>query len=165
VVTLSRAEIRFNVTFALRDLTSLTHTNRYDRINRRIQDETDRRIDALRSAPRRAIDRRLRDLDREWDIERTLETNASVLALAGSVLGLTKNRWFFLVPAAVSAFLLQHALQGWCPPLPLFRRLGVRTRREIDDERHRLLLLRGDGPDGDAWPRARRRARRRAAAA
>ena len=29
---------------------------------------------------------RLRELDREWDIERVLETNASSLALLGSVL-------------------------------------------------------------------------------
>ncbi|HET9942578.1 MAG TPA: hypothetical protein VFR05_04515, partial [Terriglobia bacterium] len=40
--------------------------------------------------------------------------------------------------------LLQHAVQGWCPPVPLFRRLGIRTQREIDEERYALKAMRGD---------------------
>ncbi len=47
-------------------------------------------------------------------------------------------------PAAVAGFLFQHAVQGWCPPVPLFRRLGFRTAREIDHERYALKALRGD---------------------
>jgi len=42
----------------------------------------------------------------------------------------------------VAAFLLQHAVQGWCPPLPVFRRLGVRTADEINDERVALKAVR-----------------------
>lgn len=42
------------------------------------------------------------------------------------------------------SFLLLHATQGWCPPLPLFRRLGVRTRGEIEKEKFALRFLRGD---------------------
>jgi hypothetical protein len=34
---------------------------------------------------------------------------------------------------------LQHAMQGWCPPVPLLRRLGIRTRNEIDREKYALL--------------------------
>jgi hypothetical protein len=34
--------------------------------------------------------------------------------------------------------------QGWCPPVPLFRPFGVRTRQEIDAERFALKPLRGD---------------------
>ena len=44
----------------------------------------------------------------------------------------------------VGGFLLQHAVQGWCPPVPVFRRLGVRTQTEIDEERYALKALRGD---------------------
>ncbi|MEY7848852.1 hypothetical protein AB7C87_06560 [Natrarchaeobius sp. A-rgal3] len=40
--------------------------------------------------------------------------------------------------AVIAAFLRQHALQGWCPPIPVLRRRGVRTRREIDTERRAL---------------------------
>lgn len=48
------------------------------------------------------------------------------------------------MPAVVAGFLLQHALQGWCPPLPVFRRLGFRTQAEIERERYALKALRGD---------------------
>jgi len=77
-------------------------------------------------------------LDKEWDIERLLEVNASTLALTGLILGLTVNRKWLLLPGIVLPFLLQHGLQGWCPPLPLLRRLGVRTRGEIDREKYAL---------------------------
>jgi hypothetical protein len=100
------------------------------------------------------IERRLQELDHEWDIERTLEVNGSVLAMTGLLLGATSSRKWFLLPVAVVGFCLQHALQGWCPPLSLFRRLGIRTQREIDEERYALKALRGDFDgtirDGDA---------------
>lgn len=93
------------------------------------------------------IDRRLRDLERPWDIERTLEANAATVSLAGLALAAIHSRRWLLLPAVVSAFLLQHAVQGWCPPLSLFRRLGVRTQREIDRERYALKAIRGDFRD------------------
>jgi hypothetical protein len=93
---------------------------------------------------RTALDRRLLELDREWDVERTIEANASTLALAGTLLGTFVNRWFLVLPAAVAAFLLQHAIQGWCPPIPLLRRLGYRTTDEIWEERVALKTARGD---------------------
>ncbi|MGH7194555.1 MAG: hypothetical protein ACREJM_13640, partial [Candidatus Saccharimonadales bacterium] len=54
------------------------------------------------------------------------------------------NRKFLALPVLVGGFLLQHALHGWCPPVPLFRRLGVRTAAEINQERFALKSLRGD---------------------
>jgi hypothetical protein len=95
------------------------------------------------------IDRRLDQLDQEWDIERTLEANAATLALTGTLLGIFVDRRFLALPVAVTAFLLQHAIQGWCPPVPFFRKRGVRTMREIDEELFALKALRGDfGPLG-----------------
>jgi hypothetical protein len=50
-----------------------------------------------------------------------------------------------LLPGGVVLpFLFQYAVQGWCPPVPLFRRIGVRTRGEIDGEKFALKALRGD---------------------
>lgn len=91
-----------------------------------------------------SIDARLGELDREWDIERVLEANAAALAFAGVVLAATVDRRWLALPALVTAFLFQHALQGWCPPVPALRRLGVRTAREIETERIALKALRGD---------------------
>jgi hypothetical protein len=77
-------------------------------------------------------------------MERTLEANASALALVGVGLGAFVDRRFLVLPGLVCGFLLQHALQGWCPPVPLFRHLGFRTQFEIDHERYALKALRGD---------------------
>jgi hypothetical protein len=41
-------------------------------------------------------------------------------------------------------FLIQQALRGDCPPYQLLRRLGFRTRQEIERERYALKALRGD---------------------
>ena len=91
-----------------------------------------------------ALTARIAELEKEWDIERVLEANAASFALLGMGLGITVDRKWLLLPAAVGIFLLQHALQGWCPPLPLFRKLGVRTAREIHEEIVALKILRGD---------------------
>ena len=45
---------------------------------------------------------------------------------------------------SIMGFLFQHAVTGWCPPVPVMRRLGVRTRSEIDREKFALKALRGD---------------------
>ncbi len=90
------------------------------------------------------IDSRLKALDREWDIERVLELNASLLALTGVVLGRFVNRKWLYLSMGVTGFLAQHAVQGWCPPVPVLRRLGVRTCREIEQERNALKMIRGD---------------------
>jgi hypothetical protein len=115
-----------------------------DRYNAAIRRQTEEDVARVADCGPDAIDRRLAELDREWDIERTLEANAASLSLAGLALGAAVDRRFFLLPAFVCGFLLQHALQGWCPPVPLFRRLGFRTAREIDEERCALKALRGD---------------------
>lgn len=95
------------------------------------------------------IEKRLEEIDYEWDIERTLETNAAAFSLLGLGLGLFWKKWN-LLPMIISGFLLQHALQGWCPSLPVFRRLGLRTVKEIDKERYALKALRGDFVEIDA---------------
>lgn len=112
--------------------------------NARIRRTTEQNIRRLRHAGATAIQRRLDELDSEWDIERVLEANAASAVLLGSALGATVHRRFFALPVVVGAFLLQHAVQGWCPPLAVFRRLGVRTAAEIDHERYALKALRGD---------------------
>jgi hypothetical protein len=113
-------------------------------VNERIRRQTEQRIEQLKQAGPAAITRRLEELDAEWDIERTLEANAATASLIGVTLGVTVDRRWFALPAVVGTFLLQHAVQGWCPPLPVFRRLGFRTMSEIDFERYALKALRGD---------------------
>jgi hypothetical protein len=113
-------------------------------VNQRIQEQTHRNIARFAGKGTDEINRRLRELNREWDVERVLETNAASVALLGLGLGAFVDRRFFVLPAIVAGFLLQHAIQGWCPPVPMFRRMGVRTAREIDSERYALKIIRGD---------------------
>ncbi len=111
------------------------------KVNHEIDRQTNSNIRRYANSSEEVINRRIAELDQEWDIERVLEVNASTLALTGLLLGLTVNRKWLALPAVVLSFLLQHSLQGWCPPLPLFRRLGVRTRGEIDREKYELKAL------------------------
>jgi hypothetical protein len=115
-----------------------------EHVNEWIHRETESSVARCAARGHAAIDRRLAELDSEWDIERTLEANAAAVSLVGLALGATVDRRWFLFPAVVAGFLLQHAVQGWCPPIPVFRRLGFRTSSEIDYERYALKALRGD---------------------
>jgi hypothetical protein len=117
--------------------------NAASEVNRRIERDMLQRLYYYRQHPEE-IDQRLRELDEEWDIERTLETNASAVISASVLWSLLSGRKSLLLAAGVSAFLLQHALQGWCPPIAVFRRLGFRTAAEIATERYALKILRGD---------------------
>lgn len=110
-------------------------------LNRQIDQETDENIGRYSNSSPAQIARRMEELDREWDVERLLEVNASTLALTGLLLGLTVNRKWFILPGVVLPFLLQHGLQGWCPPLPILRRMGIRTRGEIDREKYALKKM------------------------
>ncbi|HVJ84213.1 MAG TPA: hypothetical protein VM452_01145 [Caulifigura sp.] len=107
-------------------------------INEQIREQTNANIRHYTQASADVIEQRLQELDREWDIERTLEANAATVVLVGVGLGALVNRKFFAIPAIVGGFLLQHAVQGWCPPLPIMRRMGVRTVWEIERERSAL---------------------------
>lgn len=118
-----------------------------ERLNEAIRARTDAEVVRLESASEEDIAERLRELDGEWDVERLLQVNASTLVMLGVLLGAKVDRRFLLLPAAVFTFFAQHALQGWCPPIPVFRRLGVRTHREIARERYAIKALRGDFDD------------------
>jgi hypothetical protein len=114
-----------------------------DADNERIRQETVASLAAYRDADPQRICCRLDELDREWDVERYLETMAPTFTLIGVALAITKGRKWLVIPAVVQSFFLQHAIQGWCPPIPLLRSLGIRTFREIQQEREgleRLLL-------------------------
>ncbi len=120
----------------------LQHTD--EEINERISRRIEANVNFYATQDRRTLNIRLQELDREWDIERVLEANAAAVSLIGLGLGRLVSRRWYLLPTAVAGFLLQHAVQGWCPPISLFRRLGVRTTQEIDHERYALKALRGD---------------------
>ena len=115
-----------------------------DSANEEVDQSIRKSISSYRMKGSEAISERIRELDKEWSIERTLEVNAATLALSGTLLGAFVNKRWFVLPGIVSTFLLQHGIQGWCPPLPAMRAMGIRSRREIDEERYALKAIRGD---------------------
>lgn len=110
-----------------------------EEINKKIKEKTRENINYYKTKSRKQIIDRIKELDKEWDIERALETNASVIIFISAALGIiTKNIWWIIFIGVISAFLLEHALQGWCPPIPIFRRMGIRSSAEIDEEKYTL---------------------------
>lgn len=120
-------------------------------VNQRIAARTRDRIEHVVNEGRDAIVQRLEQLDHEWDVDRALMVNFAIASGAAYAAGLYRyaNRpWFGLGPrrngwlrffSVQLGFLLLHGTVGWCPPLPVFRRLGVRTKSEIEAERRALL--------------------------
>jgi hypothetical protein len=115
---------------------------------------------------RDAILKRLAELDREWDIDRVLMANFAVAGGASFLTGLERSRprlfgyrrrrngWLYFFGAQLG-FLLMHAGIGWCPPVAVWRRFGVRTKNEIEVERQLLSsALEGEARAGEVNPAA-----------
>lgn len=111
-----------------------------DTANKKIDAQTEKNIREFAHKGKGKINDRLTELEKEWDIERILELNASALALTGIGLALKVHRNWIWLSVTMVAFMAHHAIQGWCPPVSLLRKLGYRTRAEIDKE---ILALRG----------------------
>src|SRR4051812_7688218 len=72
------------------------------RLNQRIDQAMMKRILEYSRKPREEISGRIAELDREWDIERVVETGAGSLALTGVVMsGLKSRKWLMLSAATL----------------------------------------------------------------
>ena len=123
--------------------TERVQRNTENNLNKAIQEQTVFNLNKLKYAEDGDLSERIETLNKEWDTERFLETNAAAIILLCSILGLKKSK-AFLFPGTISFFLLQHALQGWSPPLPIIRKLGIRTADEINNEKTAGKMMRGD---------------------
>lgn len=108
------------------------------RVNREIKSQTDRNIEQYTQKSDEDIKARIKELDYEWDTERTLEVNFALIVVVTTFIGAIRNKKWSLISTIAAVFMLQHSLQGWCPPLSLIRRLGVRTATEILEEKEAL---------------------------
>lgn len=61
--------------------------------------------------PRAIITNRMRELDIEWDVERTLQFLHATLSIGFMMLGAFYNSFFYFMSFCVNVFLLQHSLQ------------------------------------------------------
>jgi hypothetical protein len=49
------------------------------------------------------------------------------------------EEWLYTLPASIAMFLRRSAHKGYCPFIPALRRLGLRTRQEIEEQRNAHL--------------------------
>ena len=105
-----------------------------DASNLRIDRTTRGAIDELPPLPA-AVRVRLAELDREWTVDRALMLGFAVAISVSATRALRGGRLASLILRAQLGFLAYHALKRWCPPLPILRRLGIRSDLEIAAER------------------------------
>lgn len=116
--------------------------------NAEIRNQTIRNLGVYKNCEEDQITDRIRILNQEWDTERVLEVNASLLILISSYMGIKMSKCWFLLTGTIASFMLWHAFVGWCPLLPIVRKWGIRTADEIGTEKIALKILRGDFKDG-----------------
>ena len=117
-----------------------------DKGTARIRREIEQNLAYFQAHPEE-IDIRLDELDREPSLETLLAGATSVGTLLGFALGVTRARLWYALPVAVHAMLAWHIVRGTSPGATLLRSLGVRSRKEIAEERFALKVLRGDVGD------------------
>lgn len=116
-------------------------------VNERIQRQIEGSVAFYSRQGREAITRRLHALENEWDVDRALMALFPVLGGATLAAGLKKRKsWLYLFGTQM-AFLFIHATYGWCPPSAVLRRMGYRTRHEIDQEKAELRRLLEESPE------------------
>lgn len=108
--------------------------------NRRIDLQTQEELDAV-SDDADTIRARLAELDDEWNVDRALMLNFAILGGLSATLAMRSlarrgklGGWGAMFFTQIG-FLAHHAIRSWCPPMPVFRRLGFRSAREISAER------------------------------
>lgn len=133
----------YSKTFAIPNTSERVPLNTTQYVNEKIFQKTIDRLNEI-GFDREKIEVRLKEIEYEWDIERAIEANASIATLTSLGFALAFDKRWLFVTATIAGFLLQHSVQGWCPPVPVLRRMGFRTQREIDDERMVLKARLGD---------------------
>lgn len=84
---------------------SQTHAS----INQKMQQCAVDHVQQMMNKSKTEIGVQLKQLDREWDMERLLEFNASSLCLIGILLSVFYSKYWLILSFGVVAFLWQHA--------------------------------------------------------
>jgi hypothetical protein len=130
------------MTFRLPETDKIRSVFSYE-VNRKIDREIEENIRKYTYQGSYEINQRIKELEEEWDIERILHLNLAGLALLGIGLSFKNKNWLFFSGTMIS-FVAFNVIKGWAPPLILLRKLGYRTRKEIDCELYAMKFLRGD---------------------
>lgn len=124
--------------------TQRVDANTSPEIKKRFRERLIANVNRFLGSDREAIDKRLKELDREWNVERAIELEAPLIIGLGAALGLLHNRKWFAVSGVAAGMVVLHNTKGWYPLLPVFQRMGLRSQKDIDTERNALRVLRKD---------------------
>lgn len=107
-------------------------------VNEKIDRQMLQRVEEISAQGPEAIKGRLQELEKEWDLDKVLMLNFSVLVFAQLLAARKDKRWLW-GPIIQTPFMAMHAVLGWCPPSLWFRPMGFRTDKEIQSEREELM--------------------------
>ena len=90
------------------------------------------------------LSERIRALGGEWDAEKFVLVGLSGAGAFGLLMGLFGSRLWRVLTWAALPLLLLAGLERWRPSRGLIKSLGLRSRKEILEEKYALKALRGD---------------------
>jgi len=90
------------------------------------------------------LDKRLKVLQSEWNVDRVMELLCGALCILGLLLGNWGSRNYLVLSLLGSLFIVLYSLLGWNSFLSVLRRMNVRTSSEIFQEMEALRIIRGD---------------------
>lgn len=117
------------------------HARMEEKYRRRANAETEHHLQEVFHNGTHAVAKRLAELEHEWSVEDILKLHAATFLLKFGLFGAIVNKKYFFGIAGIGALAMMQTIQGWSPPYMMIRKMGNRTRDEIDDERQRLLEL------------------------
>ena len=141
-----------------RALTNACHANTRSSVNDRIHARTLHDISRLHRRGSGVHRRTDRQLEREWDMERALESNAAAVSLAGIGLGLSSTDDSCCCPA-VAALSAPARLAGMVPAIALAAAAGPADVRRDPRRDHRAANPARRLPRAGELPGARSRER------
>ena len=115
-------------------------------VNRQLDAEAEHRLAEFLDGGNNpaACQARITRLNREWEMERVLSLCVGAASIAAMLASKGLGRSMWSIPAVGGAMLVQQALTGGSLLAPLLRRMGFRSRPEIEIEKYALKSLRGD---------------------
>jgi hypothetical protein len=87
---------------------------------------------------------RIHALDAEWDAEKSVVVGLAGAGMAFLALGLVGTRFWRLLAWGTLPLIFMAGQDKWRPSQGILKTLGLRTRREIHEEKYALKALRGD---------------------
>jgi hypothetical protein len=112
-----------------------------DELSEKINHKTRDRIHEVENLGLKAVRERLRKLDTEWDIDKVTNASFASLLVFELLTARRRTKWFLLAQLVQLPIFLMNKKLGIYSPSVVFRILGFRTRREIEQERAELLAF------------------------